>query len=440
MRLHHKALIILTVACLAGMQVVFPATRGWAVLKPTEVLVVANRKAPDSENLARYYMRKRGVPEENLLLLEVSTQERCTRKEFDSALAAPVRSHLQRRPGARSIRCLVLMYGLPLKVSGTPPSQAERAMLRDLNQALEKIMLRLHADLEERSRLEKRKIEIQVELKKQKLMLDRGASVDSELALVKSGHFELSMWLENPYYLPEQKKIKEGLALKKKDVLMVSRLDGPDPDTVKRVIDESLEVEKRGLTGKAYFDARWPRAQDNELTGYKIYDVSIHLAAQALGDQWIMPVVLEQTEQLFQEGECPQAALYCGWYRLGHYLDAFEWQPGAVGYHIASKECSTLKGNSHVWCKRMLEDGIAATLGPVDEPYVQAFPLPEVFFKTLLDGYWSLAECYLLSIPSWSWKMVLVGDPLYRPFKKQQQKSSRACIQKLEVWGQVQEQ
>jgi len=22
-----------------------------------------------------------------------------------------------------------------------------------------------------------------------------------------------------------------------------------------------------------------------------------------------------------------------------------------------------------------------------------------------------------LSIPSWSWKMVLVGDPLYRPFK-----------------------
>ena len=128
-------------------------------------------------------------------------------------------------------------------------------------------------------------------------------------------------------------------------------------------------------------------------------------------------MTLEQTEQLFQAGDCPRAALYCGWYRLANYVDAFEWRPGAVGYHIASSECATLKGTSQVWCKRMLEEGVAATLGPVGEPYVQAFPLPEIFFKTLLDGDFSLAECYLLSIPSWSWKMVLIGDPLYRPFK-----------------------
>jgi hypothetical protein len=65
----------------------------------------------------------------------------------------------------------------------------------------------------------------------------------------------------------------------------------------------------------------------------------------------------------------------------------------------------------------MLEEGVAATIGPVGEPYVQSFPLPEIFFKYLTEGQLSLAECYILSVPYLSWKQVLVGDPLYRPFK-----------------------
>lgn len=158
-------------------------------------------------------------------------------------------------------------------------------------------------------------------------------------------------------------------------------------NTVKRIINDSLKAEKNGLKGRAYFDARWPEPDKDNLSGYKLYDKSIHLTAKFIKNNDLMPMVLEQTNQLFQSRDCPQTALYCGWYRLANYLDAFDWQPGAIGYHIASSECSTLKGNSQVWCKRMLEDGISATLGPVSEPYVQAFPLPEIFFKTLLDGY-----------------------------------------------------
>ena len=87
-----------------------------------------------------------------------------------------------------------------------------------------------------------------------------------------------------------------------------------------------------------------------------------------------MPVVVNDNPELFQPGECPNAALYCGWYSLARYVDAFEWRSGSVGYHIASSECATLKGRgSQVWCKMMLEKGVAATVGPVNEPYVQAF-------------------------------------------------------------------
>ena len=126
----------------------------------------------------------------------------------------------------------------------------------------------------------------------------------------------------------------------------------------------------------------------------------------------------EETDELFQPRRGLEATLYCGWYSLGKYVDAFNWQPGSIGYHIASSECATLKKkDSRVWCKMMLEKGIAATLGPVNEPYIQAFPLPEVFFSILLEGSHTLVETYYLSLPYLSWKMVLIGDPLYKPFR-----------------------
>jgi uncharacterized protein (TIGR03790 family) len=182
------------------------------------------------------------------------------------------------------------------------------------------------------------------------------------------------------------------------------------------MIEDSILAQKKGLAGTAYFDARWEHPGEEKVQGYERYDKSLHNAAKRLREVSSLSVALDTTPQLFQPGDCPSAALYCGWYRLGHYVDAFAWTRGAVGYHIASSECATLQGDSEVWCKRMLEDGAAATLGPVEEPYVQAFPLPEVFFGLLIDGYWSLAEVYALASPFWSWKMVLVGDPMYRPF------------------------
>ncbi len=76
---------------------------------------------------------------------------------------------------------------------------------------------------------------------------------------------------------------------------------------------------------------------------------------------------------------------------------------------------------------KALEEGIAATTGPVGEPYVQAFPVPEMFFQFLLEGSWTLAECYALSQPFWSWPMVLIGDPLYTPFRTRHQQEVGAC-------------
>ena len=232
--------------------------------------------------------------------------------------------------------------------------------------------------------------------------------------MVAAGSYPLAGWVPNPFFLGNPNKEP---AIDKSRVLMVSRLDGPSEKIVRRIIDDSLSAEKQGLSGTAYFDARWPEPAVPPKGGYEFYDASIHRAARRVADSGRMPVKVDSTERLFQPGDCPDAALYCGWYSLGKYVDAFTWRPGAVAYHIASSECATLKQKgSQVWCKRMLEEGAAAVIGPVDEPYVQAFPVPEVFFGLLVEGYLSLAECYAASTPWLSWRMVLVGDPLYRPF------------------------
>jgi hypothetical protein len=64
----------------------------------------------------------------------------------------------------------------------------------------------------------------------------------------------------------------------------------------------------------------------------------------------------------------------------------------------------------------MLRDGITATLGAVAEPYLSAFPEPAAFFQELYNGS-CLVEAYYRTNPFNSWQLLLIGDPLYTPFK-----------------------
>jgi uncharacterized protein (TIGR03790 family) len=235
--------------------------------------------------------------------------------------------------------------------------------------------------------------------------------------LVRAKPYPLDGWVLNPFF--PGNRDRRGM-VDGREVVMVSRLDGPSPECVRRVMLDSVQAEKQGLKGRAWFDARWAMPEGGrpgDGSGYGHYDASIHRAADAVRRSGVMPVTLDATERLFQKGECPEASLYCGWYSLNAYIDAFDWLPGAVGCHIASVECASLRNeNGTGWCRGMLDKGAAAVVGPVGEPYVQAFPLPELFFGLLVEGRLCLAEVYLASSPFLSWKMVLVGDPLYRPF------------------------
>jgi uncharacterized protein (TIGR03790 family) len=245
------------------------------------------------------------------------------------------------------------------------------------------------------------------------------SSFDSELALLYFPGYALLRWQNNPLHYAYNPLTRDSLPW----TMMVSRLEAPTYEAAKRLIDAAIETERTGLGGKVYIDARGIAAEKGAAVGsYGDYDQSLRDLARLLKEHTALEVVLDDRPELFQAGDCPDAALYCGWYSLTKYIDAFEWRPGAVGYHLASGEAATLrKADSEVWCKRMLESGVAATLGPTYEPYLTAFPRPLDFFPLLLTGRYTLAETYARTNPFNSWVMVLVGDPLYNPFRNNPQ-------------------
>ena len=233
---------------------------------------------------------------------------------------------------------------------------------------------------------------------------ETNASVDSELSMVLFGDYELYRWQPN---LLKDNVLDWGFK-----TLMVSRLDGPSGQIVKGLIDKAITAEEKGLKGIAYIDSRGI-TNNNQPYSPGYFDQSLRNLATLTRLLTELPVREERTEKLFAPGECPQTAIYCGWYSLRKYVDAFDFVDGAIGYHIASWEAVNLRDpNSSQWCPAMLVDGVTATLGAVAEPYLHSFPKPSEFFAELFNGR-CLVEAYYHTKPFNSWQLVLIGDPLY---------------------------
>lgn len=518
-----------------------------ADLRPEEVGVIASGQGRQSRDLAVYYMKLRGIPEDNLYLLEAPAGELLSRNAWEARVRPALHNWMLQGDRRYRLRCLVTLWDVPLKVgpsNAKGPGVAEHLAFLTREKAARRVDLgRLAAefmqvanadpvepptvpDSAEGEQLAKlldapfqeavsrvRKLEAEgrdpVQTKRARQKIDRlfmsgtglvgsirsleaqlnqkpnsaaelrhamdvrrgelnglraginhlsflpeglgrdlelmsslqqsdgllgaylwvnqhldlvsknetHASLDSELALILWPEHALHRWIPNPR-LRQRLKTEPSV---QPPVMMVSRIDGPTFEICRGIVDASVAVEKTGLTGKVYIDGRGLRPK-NEPGTYGDYDQTLRELAAILRDKTKLEVIYDDKEGLFQPGDCPDAALYCGWYSLRNYVDAFTWRPGAVGYHMASGEMGTLRGaKSNVWCKRMLETGVVATLGPTFEPYLAAFPRPNEFFPLLLTGKLTLAEVYAATCPFQSWTMTLIGDPLYNPFKNNPQ-------------------
>ncbi len=371
-----------------------------SALAPREVAILANSDLSASLVVAQRYRQLRHIPQENLIRLPLPRRETISRARYESDLATPLRAWLK-GPGRESIRCILLVYGVPLRIRSTYPESEEHDRVERIDERLDRLEVEspLSPEIE---RLRKERTTLR------RLGRSDLAAVDSEITLLRIPH-ALRGWIPNPLFKaeiepPEQVRLPPGM-------LLTARLDGPSPELAIALAERALAAEAVPPRGRIYLDARGITQGS-----YAPFDDAIRHAAELLRPL-PYPVVLEDTKRLFGPGECPEALLYYGWYRLAHYRDAFDWAPGAIGIHLASSEAVSLHHGPY-WCPQMIRDGVTATVGPVAEPYASAFPPADIFLSRVTDGQYTLVEDYFLTLPHLSWRMVLVGDPLYRPFLK----------------------
>ncbi len=374
-------------------------------LEPADVVVVSNKNEPASKEVAEHYLAKRKVPAANHVVLDLPATEDITRADYDARLAGPLRDALKDRKD--KVKVLLMVYGVPLRVGAQLSTEAEKA-------ELEKLKPELDAATKAN---DKKKVD---ELTERRRVLSHEMSVacvDSELMLLWWPSVETSRWVMNPLYW----QVTAAERAKFPPVLLTSRLDGPTPAVAKRLVDDAVAVEEAGgLKGKAYFDARgiaFDPKKPGDTTSYSGYDASFREAGELLKAAGL-DVTVDNKDPLFPPNSCKDAALYAGWYSAGKYVPSCEFVKGAVAWHLASYEAVSLRQDAVIWCPSLLKAGVAATMGPVSEPYTVGFPKASEFFGFLATGKYTLVECHARTQLLTSWQTVLVGDPLYNPFAK----------------------
>jgi uncharacterized protein (TIGR03790 family) len=364
------------------------------------LLVVYNRNLKESEELARYYAQKRSIPEERILGIACPVEEEITRAVYREQVAEPIDEYLvkkgwiERKPvivaldektkltvqGAvrNDIWAMVLMRGIPLKIAHDPTLQEPAPKTLALN--------------------------------------TNAAAVDSELATLPVRGLPMAGVQINTYSVAGQ--ARDFDFLDGRQMILVTRLDGPVAADVRRMIDDSLWAEENRLTGRAYVDAR---GLTNPRDGYYQGDVWLNAAAETLRKNgW--PVEFDNQPVLFPASQpWSQVGIYFGWYEgtaQGPFMGtARVFSRGAVAYHIHSFSAATVRSDKDNWAGPLIGCGAAATMGAVYEPYLDLTPHVDVFIDRLLQGY-TFAESAYMSQRALSWMSTMIGDPLYRPFKQ----------------------
>lgn len=359
-------------------------------------VVLYNSNDSESRDLALYYGARRGIPIARIVGLDCPTTEEISRENFNKKIATPLKKQFlsagwwrltpdgdnPRAVAETSIRFVAIIRGIPLKIAHDRligPAKHLPGMAR--------------------------------------VVLGRNdASVDSEIAALGLPDFTPAGLILNPFFGRFTPILEDSMPA---GLLLPCRLDGPTPETVRRMIDDSIAAERDGLWGWAYIDSRNLKNGLPSDFGYIEGDAWMRRIAAQLRHQG-MPVILDQSPgTLPADFPVTDAALYYGWYAPevnGPFANSdFQFRRGAVAVHLHSFSAATLRSTSAQWCGPLLERGAAATLGNVYEPYLVFTSNLDVFQDRLIHGF-TLAEAGHMSQRSLSWAGVIIGDPLYRPF------------------------
>jgi len=355
-----------------------------------DTILLVNRDRPDSVRLGEYYADHRGIPRENLIALTLPDAETISWKVFVDRIWEPLQTELIRRGwiegslgserdpmGRRTLQIrghhiefLVPFRGVPLRIE-----QDDSRVLPRVDQP----------NVGELAVIQ--------------------AAVDSELALLVRANPPATGYITNSLY-----RNRSPSAAERQSLVRVSRLDGPSEESVRAMIDGALQIEERGLIGRAYVDTGGPHP---------------------LGDSWLLAaaerlraVGFDVTVDAGQDPFPARArfdapAIYLGWYNADlngpMALPGFHFPAGALAFPIHSFSAETLHSTEKGWSGPLVARGVSATVGNVYEPFLELSHNLNLLMEALFRGD-NFGEAAAYALPALSWEAIAIGDPLYRPF------------------------
>lgn len=357
---------------------------------PLRTVIVANSSSKQSLEVARYYAQQRGIPEANILTVEIPGDKQVLNwQEYVRMIHNPLLGKLVEQQWVQAsprwaqdqvgrnlynirghnMAYLVTVFGVPLKVSSF--QSRIKGMIK------EEVSKHIQTD---------------------------AAAVDSELSIMLLGGLEPFGPQRNPLFQqltppPELDRV----------IIRVGRLDGATPESAKALVDRALEGEKNPLWGRAYVDVKGIHQEGNrwmQEIGKKLQDAG-----------WDTDIRNENGT--YKEGDRFDApAFYFGWYTEhlnGPFIDQnTRFSPGAIAFHLHSFSASQLRNPVRNWCSGLIERGAALTFGNVYEPTLGFSHHPHLFLEALLAGKSAGFAAYYAH-PALGWMGVLLGDPLYKP-------------------------
>ncbi|HEY3411799.1 MAG TPA: TIGR03790 family protein [Armatimonadota bacterium] len=414
---------------LALLALVLVAAKSPAGENPATVVVIYRTNCDDydkdgtgdSEQIARYYAARRGIPSDHLLGVKVELPGganpfdkylRWTWESYRSALVKPLRAKLNAL-GRTRIQYIVTTFGLPLRVqvpTGKTDMSADVALAQPFRISEDGLHSGRYYDLQPDGRY--------------------GAQ-----------HFEAF-------------RARHAASDPPDDIgYIVSRIDGVSVAACKSLIDGAIYADTYKLDGFAYVDNRYGVHSDAEL---RAWQSGGHYFALADIDKGV-----ESTRSYFQAAKlkvrqqpddesigdskaglrytdgspadvAPRALAYAGWYNYGRYNAVWDWLPGSVAIDFDSASLYAHNLFMGSFDGMALFNGASGAVGCFAEPYANGHPQPDVFFAYYTRGY-TFGESAWLSMPQHPFVDFAIGDPLMNPYGRGRSRDNAISLPSVTV-------
>ena len=349
------------------------------------VLVVVNTASPVAAPIAARYLRARAIPAEQVVRLTTSTDDEIDRTQYERQIERPIAEWIAARDAQDRILYIVLIKGVPLRITGTTGRQGTLA------------------------------------------------SVDSELTLLYrrlvGGRVVAMGPIANPYFLGARPLSESKLfSHAEHDVYLVSRLDGFVEADVNGLINRGAAPAR---SGAFLLDSAGPAA-DRVTAGWlrATADALVAAGYQGRVELDATPAAVRNRRNIlgYVSGGSNDPSLRTR--RLG-----VGFAPGALAALLVSTGARTVKEPPETWqpsaavepaalfarspqslTADLIRDGVTGVAGYVDEPFLDGTIRPNILLPAYVAGS-NLIESFYLAMPTLSWQAVVFGDPLCAPFR-----------------------